>query len=205
VPEKPLIDTRESFSRELNRVAPDTILAECADFWFSTHDGTLRHLAARRVPAAQVKELVQVVWLDVFQHLDDFRGAGAEGQRMWLVRRVRDRAADHFRKLRHRHEVPLAEAGGYAEPVAEDHEPAEEFALHWKCAAIRAVVDEVSPQLSATTAAVLRLRHFEQLSDAEIAEKLGLTEHQVRDRDYQARKKLKRRLEQLYGPGAERL
>jgi RNA polymerase sigma factor (sigma-70 family) len=101
--------------------------------------------------------------------------------------------------------VPLAEAGGYAEPVAEDHEPAEEFALHWKCAAIRAVVDEVSTQLSPTTAEVLRLRHFEQLSDAELAEKLGLTEHQVRDRDYQARKKLKRRLEQLYGPGAERL
>ena len=126
-------------------------------------------------------------------------------QRIWLARKVRDRAADHFRRLRHRQEVPLAEAGGYAEPVAEDHEPAEEFALHWKRAAIRAVVAEVSKQLSAATAAVLRLRHFEQLSDAEIAEKLGLTEHQVRDRDYQARKKLKRRLEQLYGPGAERL
>jgi hypothetical protein len=50
-----------------------------------------------------------------------------------------------------------------------------------------------------------RPRHFEELTDAEIAEKLALTEHQVRDRDYQARKKLKRRLEQLYGPGAERL
>ena len=87
---------------------------------FELYDDVLRRYALRQsVPAGQIDDLVQEVWLEIHKRLPDFRHNGQRGAfRAWLFQFVRGKAVDEVRK-RNRHSPGLQQSTSFFDKRAD--------------------------------------------------------------------------------------
>jgi len=142
------------------------------------YDARVRRVVSRQVRDAGVRDdLVQETFYRAFKKLDQL----AEHQALegWLVAIARRCVADHFRRRRPADRSDSETTGLAAAP--------DNGAL-W-------VWDEVG-RLAHADAEVLRLRYLESLSYEELAARLNVPVSTVRGRIYEARRALRKRLEE---------
>lgn len=136
----------------------------------------------------EAEDAMQAAWVSAYQHLGAF--AHASSFTTWLLRIAANEALGRLRKRSHL--VALDDedddGGGTMDPRAED--PEERAAAH---EAIR-LVERAADGLSPAYRSVFVLRDVEQLSTAETAAALGLSEETVKVRLHRARAMLRRTL-----------
>lgn len=150
------------------------------------HEPAVRRLAAsyEREPARR-EDLVQEIWLALWQALPSFRGECAE--RTFVFRIAHNRAITHVRHWVRRQTDALEEDAGIA---AGTPDPERAAAEHQQRERLQAAVRQLP--LGLRQAIVLRL---EGLSQREIADVLGITENSVAVRLTRARAALARQLD----------
>lgn len=150
---------------------------------------------------AEAQDVVQEAFLNVYRKLDTFEGEAKFGS--WIYRVVVNAALMRLRKTRRRAEVAMDQAGS---SVAEEDSAFSQrpgWRVHADKAAenvelreqILAAIDELDPKYQA----VFLLREIEDLSLAEIAEVLELSEGAVKTRLHRARLHLRAALQPYLG------
>lgn len=129
-------------------------------------------LAAHRVPAASIDDVVQEVFLVVHRRLPSFEGRSTV--RTWVIGIARNVIRDHLRKVGHR---PIGTPLDH-EPV--DGAPSAAEMLDRKAAL--AVLDEALARMSEDQKEAFLLVEMEQLSSREAAEVLETNDNTVRTR-----------------------
>src|SRR5262249_39423252 len=132
-------------------------------------------------PAADVEDVLQEVWLDVFRGVA--RLAAPAAFRTWLYRVARDRTLRTLRRRRPPPKPPPDEA-----PGADDEN--DEFTAE-DAARVHAALDGLAPEHRE----VLVLRFLEAMDYEEIARVVGCQLGTVRSRLHYAKRALRRRLE----------
>jgi RNA polymerase sigma-70 factor (ECF subfamily) len=145
---------------------------------------------------AEVEDAMQQAYLNAFVNLGDFAGAAAFST--WLVRIALNEALGRLRRGA-RLEV-VAEVPENAEALMEHPpgNPEDRAAAREAIHLLEAAVDRLPPAYRS----VFMLREVQQLSTAEAAESLGLSEENVKVRLHRARLALKDALLAEVGPSA---
>jgi len=138
--------------------------------------------------ASAREELTQEIALAIWQALPHFRGECSE--RTFVYRIAHNRGLTHVYKRQPPHQ-PLHDLPGPLEPVDPRPHPEQQVAASRQKDRLRAAVHSLPP---AYRQAVMLM--LEDLSHAEIAEVLGITENNVGVRLNRARKALKEALEE---------
>jgi RNA polymerase sigma-70 factor (ECF subfamily) len=149
---------------------------------------------------SEAEDAMQAAWLSAYQHLREWTGASSFTT--WLLRISANEALGRLR--RRGRLVSLEDPddgegngdGGIMDPRAED--PEERAAAHETVRLLERAVD----RLSAPYRSVYMLREIEQLSTAETAEALGLSEEAVKVRLHRARAMLRDDLGEAIGRAA---
>jgi RNA polymerase sigma-70 factor (ECF subfamily) len=161
------------------------------------HDGRV-YRAVRSIlrDEDEAQDAMQAAWVRAYEHLGDWAGASAFST--WLLRIAVNEALGRLR--RRGRLVPVddeeGDDGGVMDPRAED--PEERAAAHEAARLLERAVD----RLSAPYRTVYMLRELEQLSTAETAEALGLSEEAVKVRLHRARAMLRDDLGEVIGRAA---
>ena len=137
----------------------------------------------------EAEDAMQEAWVRAYQHLREWQGASSFST--WLLRIVANEALGRLRKrsrLVAVNDDGEDGGGGTMDPRAED--PEERAAAHETVRLLERAVDG----LSAPYRSVYVLREVEELSTAETAEALGLSEEAVKVRLHRARAMLRRAL-----------
>ena len=149
----------------------------------------------------EAQDVVQEAFLNVYRKLDTFKGESQFGS--WIYRVVVNAALMRLRKVKRRSEIGMEDAG----PSISEDEGAFSNRPSWRVHAdeaaenlelreqILSAVDELDPKYQA----VFILREVEDLSLAEIADVLDLTEGAVKTRLHRARLHLQAALEPYLG------
>jgi len=144
---------------------------------------------------AQAEDLAQEGWVRAYQHLAEFEGRAQFST--WLTRIVLHEGWARVRK------------GRRFEPIADESETSEEFMSASPDPESRALSSEMREYLESAVDAipepyriVLVLRDIEELSTAETAETLQLTENAVKIRLHRARGMVREQLAARVGEGA---
>jgi RNA polymerase sigma factor (sigma-70 family) len=131
-----------------------------------------------RVPAADLEDCVQEVWMEVLRNLARFDCSAQRGRfRNWLLTLARRKALRFARVSRNR-------AGGNADghealiPCREGC-PAESYERRENRAQVHEALVQLQSVLSATTYQVVHLRWIEERSVSETASRLEITSEQV--------------------------
>lgn len=161
------------------------------------HDGRV-YRAVRSIlrDESEAEDAMQAAWVRAYQHLREW--AGASSFTTWLLKIAANEALGRLRR-RH-HLVPVDDGedgdGGIMDPRAEN--PEERAAAHETVRLLERAVDRLpSPYRS-----VYVLREIEQLSTAETAQALGLSEEAVKVRLHRARGMLRDLLGEAIGKAA---
>lgn len=161
--------------------------------------GNIRGQLLRLVPASEVDDLLQEIFLKASRALPDFRGQASVGT--WLHRIAERTALDHLRSRRHHEEqrtVPLDPGGGdepcgprctgaAPEPATPAEAPGRVIATEMH-GCIREFVGTLSPE----HAEVITLKDIEGLSNSEIAARLGISVHAAKIRLHRARAEMRK-------------
>ena len=147
------------------------------------------------------EDVLQEAFLKAFQHLAEFR----EDSRFytWLVRIAVNEALMKLRKIRSNRTVPLEDE------IGEDGDPIPRELADWKPnpeqifaqEEIESILREAAQKLPASYRTVFLLRDMEELSTAEAASVLGLTEGTVKARLFRARLMLREELSKVFKRG----
>jgi RNA polymerase sigma-70 factor, ECF subfamily len=147
------------------------------------------------------EDVLQEAFLKAFTHLGEFR----EDSRFytWLVRIAVNEALMKLRKLRSSRTVPLEDE------IGEDGDPIPRELADWKPnpeqiyvqEEIESILREAAQKLPASYRTVFLLRDVEDLSTAEAASVLGLTEGTVKARLFRARLMLREELSKVFKRG----
>ncbi len=174
--------------------------ADGASLYAAHRDRVRRHLA-RTVPAAEVDDLVQEVFVKVQRGLAGFRGGCSLVT--WILRIAAHTACDHLRSRRHRESrltaslsspVEPDSAGGPCAAVHEPSEPAqaaERLVRNEMCGCLREYLDRLPPGYRD----VLRMKDIEGMTSGAIAARLGLSLPATKIRLHRARAAYRRLLE----------
>ena len=142
---------------------------------------------------ALAEDIVQEAWLRAYAHLDQYEGRARFST--WLTRIALREAWNRLRRQQ-RTEVPMAQTEDSAnespEAGPEDQAAAKEVRDHLD-SAVEALPEEYR--------VVFVLRAVEELSTAETAESLDISEENVKVRLHRARAMLRRNLLERAGPG----
>ncbi|MEZ4295006.1 MAG: sigma-70 family RNA polymerase sigma factor [Polyangiaceae bacterium] len=141
----------------------------------------LRTVRRMGVPAAEVEDIAQNVFLVVHRHLGSYEGRGSV--KAWLFGIVRRAVADQRRQRRRRPEVPVME------PPDEGVEPTTEAELDR--ARERVLLDRALDSLDEAKREVFVLFELEQMSMAEVAAAVGCPLQTAYSRLYAARERVK--------------
>jgi RNA polymerase sigma-70 factor (ECF subfamily) len=145
---------------------------------------------------SEAEDAMQSAWVRAYQHLGDW--AGASSFTTWLLKIAANEALGRLR--RRGRLVPVEDEedgdGGIMDPRAED--PEERAAAHETVRLLERAVDS----LSTPYRSVYMLREIEELSTAETAEALGLSEEAVKVRLHRARGMLREALGEAIGRAA---
>ena len=143
---------------------------------------------------AQAEDLTQEAWVRAYQHLGEFEGRARFST--WLVRIVLHEGWARSRKSRR------------FEPIGDESETPEEYMTAAPDPESRALGSEMRGYLESAVDSipdayrvVLVLRDVEELSTAETADALGLTENAVKVRLHRARAMVRRELAARVGDG----
>jgi RNA polymerase sigma-70 factor (ECF subfamily) len=144
---------------------------------------------------AQAEDLAQEAWVRAYQHLGEFEGRARFAT--WLTRIVLYEGWARSRKTRR------------FEPIGDESETPEEFMSaapdpesRALSAEMRTYLESALDSIPESYRVVLVLRDVEELSTAEAAETLGLTENAVKIRLHRARAMVRRELSARVGGGA---
>jgi RNA polymerase sigma-70 factor (ECF subfamily) len=147
------------------------------------------------------EDVLQEAFLKAFQHLAEFR----EDSRFytWLVRIAVNEALMKLRKIRSNRTVPLEDE------IGEDGDPIPRELADWKPnpeqifaqEEIESILRDAAQKLPASYRTVFLLRDMEDLSTAEAASVLGLTEGTVKARLFRARLMLREELSKVFKRG----
>ena len=147
------------------------------------------------------EDVLQEAFLKAFQHLAEFR----EDSRFytWLVRIAVNEALMKLRKIRSNRTVPLEDE------IGEDGDPIPRELADWKPnpeqifaqEEIESILRDAAQKLPASYRTVFLLRDMEELSTAEAASVLGLTEGTVKARLFRARLMLREELSKVFKRG----
>jgi len=147
------------------------------------------------------EDVLQEAFLKAFQHLAEFR----EDSRFytWLVRIAVNEALMKLRRIRSNRTVPLEDE------IGEDGDPIPRELADWKPnpeqvfaqEEIESILREAAQKLPASYRTVFLLRDMEELSTAEAASVLGLTEGTVKARLFRARLMLREELSKVFKRG----
>lgn len=136
---------------------------------------------------AQAEDLAQEAWVRAYQHLGDFEGRARFST--WLIRIVLHEGWARSRKAKR------------LEPIGDEGETSEEYMSAAPDPESRALSSEMRGYLESAVDSipdpyrvVLMLRDVEELSTAEAAETLGLTENAVKVRLHRARAMVRQEL-----------
>jgi RNA polymerase sigma-70 factor (ECF subfamily) len=144
---------------------------------------------------ARAEDLAQEAWVRVFEHLAQF--AGKARFSTWVTRIVLHEAWARARKAR-RFQPITDEMTETGEDFMSSSPDPEQRTLS---AEMRGYLESAVDSLPEPYRVVLVLRDVEELSTAETAESLGLTENAVKVRLHRARAMLRRDLTARVGPG----
>jgi len=170
---------------------------------FAEQRENVRQLLVRMVPAAEVDDLLQEVFVKAVRALAGFRGDAGTGT--WLFRITRNTALDHLRSRRHR-EVsltvslsPVNDGESDTAPIAADLvesavAPAK-LERHEMHGCIREYVERLTPDHRQ----VIELRDLSGLTNTEISMRLGISLDAAKIRLHRARTALR----QLLADGCE--
>jgi RNA polymerase sigma-70 factor (ECF subfamily) len=162
------------------------------------HPRILRYLA-RMVGEAEAEDLAQEVFAKVAHALGGFRGESSLST--WIYRIATNTALDAMKKPLFRQmlgvgKVPFEEMGGAGESdlacLGGGNPPLDERVIREE---MNACIREVIETLPANYKTCIILGDLEDLSDAEVAEVLGLSLQAAKIRLHRARAKLRERLE----------
>jgi len=165
---------------------------EACAWCVETHTPALYRLALRIVnDPAEAEDVVQDAFLSAFRHIQQFDGRSSLGT--WLYRIAYNAALMHLRKRRDA--VPLGNAEneeGEEDFVVDEGETPDEAVLR------REAVEQLGEALLAlppSLRTVFFLREVEDLSTAETARRLKISEGAVKVRLHRARQALRRHLQ----------
>jgi len=147
------------------------------------------------------EDVLQEAFLKAFQHLGDFRADSRFYT--WLVRIAVNEALMKLRKIRSDRSVPLEDEMG------EDGEPIPRELADWKPnpeqiyaqAQMESILRDAAQKLPTTYRTVFLLRDVEDLTTAEAASVLGLTEGTVKARLFRGRLMLREELSRVFKRG----
>lgn len=139
---------------------------------------------------ADAKDVVQDTYFRAFRGLRRFRGDASFST--WLYR-IASNCASSFMARRSRQRCDTLPD---ADDVVETH-PDQDPSLRAEASSLRSAIERALDQLPQRLRAVVVLKHLEDLSHREIAERLGITESATKVRLHRARSTLRRLL-----PGA---
>jgi RNA polymerase sigma-70 factor (ECF subfamily) len=152
---------------------------------YAMHQPTVRRFIANRVRSNElVDDLTQTVFLRAMSRIGGFEHQGVSIA-AWLTTIARNLVADHYKSGRHRLEVSTGDYAGLN--VADVARPAETALMDVELAtAVRRAVQILTDDQRA----VMELKYFDGLEDAETAARLGMTVGAVKALAYRARRTL---------------
>lgn len=146
---------------------------------YNQHVGTVRRVVARMVPANDLDDLVQDVFVRIYRFQDKFREEA--DIKTWIHRICVNTVQDHYRKKRW---TGLLSFGGddEPEPVARDNQEADLQNQNF--------VEQALQKLSVKERVVVVLFYLEDSTIEEISAALKLPEGTIKSRLHSARTKL---------------
>lgn len=147
---------------------------------------------------AEAEELTQEAWVRAYEHLGEFAGRAAFST--WLVRIVLHEGWARSRKGRRFEELRPEDEHGGMEMREQSAPPGPESEALGR--EIRSMLEAAIEALPETYRTVFVMREVEELSTAETADCLELSEEAVKTRLHRARASLRRELLALAGPQA---
>jgi RNA polymerase sigma factor (sigma-70 family) len=171
------------------RLTPDPL---SADSFRRFYGDILHYLRKRTENPSDAADMTQ----DVFTQWLDYRDrAKVEQPRAFLFQMARNLLRDHWRKQKVRH-IVQPQLEGDAEPVTdEQHDPMAAAQRQQRLEHLKVVLAELSPRRREA----LMLHRFEGLSQAQIAERMGISLSMVEKHIAFALLHCKRRLDQDNG------
>ena len=171
------------------RLTPDPL---SADSFRRFYGDILHYLRKRTENPSDAADMTQ----DVFTQWLDYRDrAKVEQPRAFLFQMARNLLRDHWRKQKVRH-IVQPQLAGDAEPVTdEQHDPMAAAQRQQRLEHLKVVLAELSPRRREA----LMLHRFEGLSQAQIAERMGISLSMVEKHIAFALLHCKRRLDQDNG------
>jgi len=173
------------------------------DVLFQQHCGKVFHQATRLLGnAAEAEEVVQEVFLTVYEKIHTFRGEAAFTT--WLFRLTANAALSRLRRRKRNKEVAMEE---YLPRFQPDGHHLIRPVVDWSAnlearladAQLQQLLQQAIELLQPMDKAVLVLSDFEDLSNKEIGEALGLTVLAVKARLHRARLFLRGQLAVAFG------
>ncbi len=151
------------------------------DILVREHSDAMRRFVARRVPCAQVDDIVQETWLAAWSSLDRYTIRAKF--RTWLYAISVNKCRDWHRRGT---DTEISEETGAEEPA-------------YAMLEMRSVVGQALDQLSPTYRELMDLYYFEQLTLAEIAEVTKRNLNTVKYQFYRAHQETAQLLEGFHG------
>lgn len=174
----------------MSRFKPDPTSADTVRGFYAD---ILHYLRKRTDNASDAADMTQ----DVFTQWLDYRDrAKVEQPRAFLFQMARNLLRDHWRRQKVRHKVHHEPHATEPEPLADEHQeplPAAQRLQHLE--RLKSVLAELSPRRREA----LMLHRFEGLSQAQIAERMGISLSMVEKHIAFALLHCKQRLEQEHG------
>jgi RNA polymerase sigma factor (sigma-70 family) len=171
---------------------PNTLLCDSwSEFYRVYNDLIRRYVLSRRIPASDVEDCVQEVWVAVAKNLAEFEHPrNRPGLRAWLYTLVRSKTADVMRR-RCKHSAMSLDAicADQGDPASPDT-PGDV----WHRVFLETVLAEVLAEESEENIRIMNMRLVHNFRSAEIAERLGLSKRVVRYRLNRMRQRVKVRI-----------
>ena len=174
----------------MSRFKPDPTSADPVRGFYAD---ILHYLRKRTDNASDAADMTQ----DVFTQWLDYRDrAKVEQPRAFLFQMARNLLRDHWRRQKVRHKVHHEPHAAEPEPLADEHhEPLSAAQRLQRLEHLKSVLAELSPRRREA----LMLHRFEGLSQAQIAERMGISLSMVEKHIAFALLHCKQRLEQEHG------
>jgi len=164
------------------------------DFYavYETHHQKVARLVAG-LPGEEAGDLIQAIWIRIYLGLPSFRGTGPSDLSLWVQRLVKNMQVDRVRQINARNKQ---REKGYREmalnPALDPHPLCPERGLERQ--EMHDCLRQFIARLPGDYRAVLRLNYAEGLSNAEIADALGISLALVKIRLHRARVRLGQQL-----------